>query len=97
MMRTIEPLLGVILIVIVAPIFAFAGVGLLLSGASPVIVYRDVPLPGGFKRHLAFNCTANGFGLSLRRFSIDRLPVLFQVVSGETRFADLKDLGRRIS
>ncbi|MES2659266.1 MAG: hypothetical protein V4689_11665 [Verrucomicrobiota bacterium] len=94
MTRAIESTVGVILVILVLPLLAVAIAGLWITKVRPVLVERNIPLRDGWVRHLAFNSLANGFGLFLRRYQIDRLPLLFRVVSGKTRLGELWDFPR---
>jgi lipopolysaccharide/colanic/teichoic acid biosynthesis glycosyltransferase len=89
MMRFFESVIALVLVVIVLPLFVFAWVGLMLGGATPILVVRDVSISGEQERRWVFNTVTCGFGLFLRRYSIEKLPSLLWVVSGKLRLADL--------
>ena len=95
MPRALEIIVGVVLILVVLPFLAFASVGLRFTGVRPLLINRQIGPRSGRVSHQMFNSHANHFGLLLRRWQIDRLPALFQVVSGEVRLAELRLLPRR--
>lgn len=94
MPRAVESIIGVVLILLVMPLLAFAGVGLLVTGVRPLLVDRRITSRQGSGSHWVFNSQVSAFGLLLRRWQIDRLPALVQIISGETRLADLRGLQR---
>ena len=89
MPRAVEIIIGVVIILLVLPLLAFASVGLLVTGVCPLLINRQIGLPSGRVNLQMFNSRANHLGLLLGRWQIDRLPTLFQVISGEIRLADL--------
>ncbi len=78
-MRTVESLAASALVILTLPLLTSAWVGLWWAGTRPVFVLRETERG----HHLAFNSTANDFGLLIRRFSVDQLPALFQVIAGK--------------
>ena len=94
MPRAIEIISGVVIILLVLPLLVFASVGLLLTGVRPLLVDRRIASRLGCGSHRVFNSQVSDFGLLLRRWEIDRLPALFQVVSGKIRLADIWGLQR---
>ncbi len=83
--RMLEAMIALGVIAAVLPLILLAAAGLKLAGVSPVFTTLRIHGSDVQPPCLAFNATTTPFGLFLRRYSIDQLPALFQVVIGKAR------------
>ena len=97
MKRAIDIIASAFLIVVVAPLLLLGWLGVKLRRAQPVFTRGDgnPDSPAGL---LLFNSSGNdSFSELLRTYSIDHLPVLFDVLAGKAGLWDAVRFVSRIS
>ena len=84
MRKLVESFIALAIALAVLPLFLIACGGLILSQVRPIFIRRVVPL-GSENAGWVFNSGTSRFGLCLRRYSVDKLPLLLGVLVGSTR------------